>query len=459
MSIAKLILLIVILGALVVFALQNWLPTVPLVILGSSTVALPLAVWILGAIAAGALTTLVVTLLLRLGGGGNLPSRRRRPVQPASDRTEPMASGRADRFQWASQPFAAFNRKPAAAKAAARGAAADAPRAASTRPGRPADSWESFTRPRTEWEDWQRYEEPASAAGDRPTAPRVTAVPEPEFEPEVPPDTRTRIQDREDQSWSDWEDYGDYFESRGEDVRPMGDRAAEHYRETAPEQDAVDREEFDNRRRDRQYGHGWQAPERDRPPAQDWQNQSYEPSGGRIDDDYQAVYTNGPVSEPPLEPELVEEETDDQDYQDYIVDYGDEDEIDRYDRELEDRATYGGGNIADDFEDFDNFESTRGEPEAREAGDRPPAEAEPPRRPIQEIQREPKAVSQSGSLYSYSYRRQEPLADAADAPADAAEPEEYRVLTPPYRPDTDSQPNTNSPDSPATDTPSDSPPP
>ncbi|MEB3358884.1 MAG: hypothetical protein VKK04_19315 [Synechococcales bacterium] len=434
MSIAKLILLLLVLGALVVFALENWLPAVPLVILGSSTVALPLAVWILGAIAAGALTTLVVTLLLRLGGGGNVPSRRRSPVQPNRDRTESVASGRADRPQWSSPPFAGFSRQPTAEKAAA---ASDRPRSGAASPRRPADSWESFSRPRTDWEDWQRYEEPIPTGGDRPPTTRVSPPSQSKFEPEFEPelevefepepvrDTGTRIRDREDRVWSDWDGYDDYLDSRGEDVRPMGDRAADYYREVDRERGAnreeVDREEFYDRQRDRQYGHGWEAARPGRAPA----------------------------PEPPLEPELVEEEAD---YQDYIVDYGDEDEIDRYDRELGDRATYGSRDISDDFEDFE-FTPAEADQE-RTGGDRPTQDSET-RRPIQEIQREPKVVSQSGSLYSYSYRRPEQSAASTEPAADAAEPD-YRILTPPYRPSADPPPATDAP--PPNAPPSNSPP-
>ncbi|MEX0270051.1 hypothetical protein AB3R30_12975 [Leptolyngbyaceae cyanobacterium UHCC 1019] len=62
----RLILLLVIAGVMTLFTLQNLTPVLPLVFLGSPTLALPLSWWILGAIAAGALTTLAITFLVGL---------------------------------------------------------------------------------------------------------------------------------------------------------------------------------------------------------------------------------------------------------------------------------------------------------------------------------------------------------------------------------------------------------
>ncbi len=72
----RLALLILTLAALVIFALQNVAPVLPLVVLGMQTQALPLAVWVVVAIAAGAVTTILLALLLRLAGSRN---RSRRP--------------------------------------------------------------------------------------------------------------------------------------------------------------------------------------------------------------------------------------------------------------------------------------------------------------------------------------------------------------------------------------------
>ncbi|MBL1175924.1 hypothetical protein [Pantanalinema sp. GBBB05] len=60
---ARLFLLLVIAGGLVGFAIQNWSPTIALTFLGIKTMALPLALWVLWAIAIGIVTTLVINAL------------------------------------------------------------------------------------------------------------------------------------------------------------------------------------------------------------------------------------------------------------------------------------------------------------------------------------------------------------------------------------------------------------
>ena len=66
MAIIRIALLLVVLGGLSLLVAQNWLPVLPLVFLGISTQALPLAVWILMSIAAGAFTSLFITGLFKL---------------------------------------------------------------------------------------------------------------------------------------------------------------------------------------------------------------------------------------------------------------------------------------------------------------------------------------------------------------------------------------------------------
>ncbi len=61
-----LLLLLVILASLLLFAVQNLSPSLSLVFLGIQTQALPLAVWMLAAVALGVATTLVIAALLRL---------------------------------------------------------------------------------------------------------------------------------------------------------------------------------------------------------------------------------------------------------------------------------------------------------------------------------------------------------------------------------------------------------
>lgn len=62
----RLLLVLAIIGGLVVFTLQNTTPAIALIFLGIQFPALPLSWWVLGAIAAGATTTLVIQLLFGL---------------------------------------------------------------------------------------------------------------------------------------------------------------------------------------------------------------------------------------------------------------------------------------------------------------------------------------------------------------------------------------------------------
>jgi len=62
----RLIFLLAIAGVLTVFTVQNLTPLMPLVFLSMQFPALPLSWWVLGAIAAGALTTLAIRLLFEL---------------------------------------------------------------------------------------------------------------------------------------------------------------------------------------------------------------------------------------------------------------------------------------------------------------------------------------------------------------------------------------------------------
>ncbi|MDX2097815.1 MAG: hypothetical protein SFW36_08560 [Leptolyngbyaceae cyanobacterium bins.59] len=62
----RLLIVLLVLSGLVAFALQNMIPTLPIVFLGLQTPPLPLALWILIALTAGALTTIAISSLLGL---------------------------------------------------------------------------------------------------------------------------------------------------------------------------------------------------------------------------------------------------------------------------------------------------------------------------------------------------------------------------------------------------------
>lgn len=66
MPMIRIVLLLVVLGGLTLLLTQNWFPVLPLVFLGIKTQALPLALWILLSVSAGAFTSLFITGLFKL---------------------------------------------------------------------------------------------------------------------------------------------------------------------------------------------------------------------------------------------------------------------------------------------------------------------------------------------------------------------------------------------------------
>lgn len=79
----QIILLLAILGGLALLLVQNWSPVLPLVFLGLTTPALPLAVWIVVSIAAGGGTSLAIASLFKIANYFAQPKpSRKRQVQP-----------------------------------------------------------------------------------------------------------------------------------------------------------------------------------------------------------------------------------------------------------------------------------------------------------------------------------------------------------------------------------------
>jgi hypothetical protein len=80
----QIILLLAILGGLALLLVQNWSPVLPLVFLGLTTPALPLAVWILISLVAGAGTSLAIASLFNLANyfAQPKPSKKRQVKQP-----------------------------------------------------------------------------------------------------------------------------------------------------------------------------------------------------------------------------------------------------------------------------------------------------------------------------------------------------------------------------------------
>ncbi|MCT7986490.1 LapA family protein [Laspinema sp. A4] len=96
------VLLLVILGGLTIFALQNTSPSLTLVFLGMRSIALPLSVWILAAIALGVVTAWAIAILFGLyrywDTRNPRPRRAQRPAEPIApppprgNRSEPPLS-------------------------------------------------------------------------------------------------------------------------------------------------------------------------------------------------------------------------------------------------------------------------------------------------------------------------------------------------------------------------------
>lgn len=168
----RLIVLGLVLVALVILALQNLSLSLPLVVLGTPTGSLPLALWLVGAIAVGAICTLLIFWLVNLGQpprSGYRPMGRRVPY-PSDER-----SAATETAGWQSSPEPSDNRysdlssdrpsdqppQPPAAPASDRVAATEPVRPAPQ--NRDAADWESF-RPPERWDSW---EQPASAEPPR----------------------------------------------------------------------------------------------------------------------------------------------------------------------------------------------------------------------------------------------------------------------------------------------------
>jgi hypothetical protein len=87
----QIILLLAILGGLALLLVQNWSPVLPLIFLGLTTPALPLAVWILIGLVAGASTSIAIANLFNLATyfAQPQPKRKRQFTPPPSPQPTP----------------------------------------------------------------------------------------------------------------------------------------------------------------------------------------------------------------------------------------------------------------------------------------------------------------------------------------------------------------------------------
>jgi hypothetical protein len=207
----RLALLLAILGGLTLFALQNSSPAVPLVILGVQTQAFPLAVWMVGAIAAGAFTTLVIAALFGLS---NIASTRTR--RPAAQREASRYTASTDASWgkgWTEPQDSSYGSTATASATSSTTSAANTTasytQSASSKPKSSFDfrnDWENVGAPVEEWEDWQDYEEPVDT-------PRAQANPQASSSYSSSSssssyNSQTRIQEPEEEreEWEDWEE-------------------------------------------------------------------------------------------------------------------------------------------------------------------------------------------------------------------------------------------------------------
>ncbi len=186
MTVQRLVFLLILGSGLTAIALANWAPVVALVILGGQTQALPLGLWLVGAIAIGAFTTLILTGLAQLlSGGGTDRPRRSSPRQPSSayqsaysppppprDRT-PASDWRRD------QPQGGDSSPPSSASTSSKWRSES-------------DDWSTRGRSPQDWSDWSN----GAARPDVDTRSNYQ-----------PSDRQTVIQDAEDLPWANWQSY------------------------------------------------------------------------------------------------------------------------------------------------------------------------------------------------------------------------------------------------------------
>jgi hypothetical protein len=87
----RLVLLLLMIGALTIFVVQNAVPAMPLTFLGMKTVGIPLGIWVVGAIAAGALTTFLFSILFNLSG--SVAASRARRTAAKGNATQARTGG------------------------------------------------------------------------------------------------------------------------------------------------------------------------------------------------------------------------------------------------------------------------------------------------------------------------------------------------------------------------------
>ncbi|MGF1513339.1 MAG: hypothetical protein ACFB5Z_06545 [Elainellaceae cyanobacterium] len=500
---------VLILIALAIFAVENWSPAVPLVILGAQTVALPIALWVIGAILAGALTMLAIAVLLQLAGGassgprrprgdryGDDDDRRRRYVvdEPPDDGgpRRARANPYVDEVSEVDADYGALDEDDGyAGRDRSDREPRYRPAASSAASPQHSDDWDSFSQPRQAWEDWERSPRQGQGQGYRNVrqATNVRRVTVDQVLDVSPIDaTRARREDSDRRYAEDEGEEEDWSRWSSDEAPPPGSRPSSR---SGPELDPeLDPDYIDINPDYRAY--------RPTVPSEDYRTAPEPDVRADFHSDYGPEPAYEPVYEPPYEPAYDQYEPpyeappepnrpryadgadganaaaypDGDD--DYIVDYGDEEEIDRFElrprrrREASSASAQADGDRPgesaddggdDDWPDWEDEEDASAKAKAvmeESAEDRTP-------RDIYEVPGKPRAVSRSGSIYAYRYRpddaeadapkddgleddtaggdlasEEPPTAELGNIPDDdsASDSESTgRILTPPYRPD------------------------
>ncbi|TVQ18826.1 MAG: hypothetical protein EA367_13480 [Leptolyngbya sp. DLM2.Bin15] len=395
------------LGAgLILFAVQNWDYAVPLMVLGRISPALPLSIWVLGAVGCGVATALILMRLFQ-SDAQRSTNRWTAPNEPAPRRSPPFS-------RWSREPRDRAGSPPAEPGTTKR----DRPSRAAQRVSQAAwgETWDTpWHRSKEDWESWESWQgsvpkgdrrEPLVTDAEvlRSTAEPSVSSRQPSYgePPEgrnygqptytyVNPDPELDQEVKESAVWDDWQTEDDEepravypepgYDDLDDDILDLDDDAAYYDREAdslydEPSQDGspnvsvYDDPRFDDYDRDRAAA--WQA----------WRDRHADDPD--VDD-----------------PDLADSDA--------------EDDLDNL----------------DDWDDWDD--------DADQESDRP-EEVTPS---IYEVQRDPVRRQQSGTLYSYSYRNEEEV--APESPADQAsessdtvlqpdvtDPDAPRVLIPPY---------------------------
>lgn len=162
MNTPRLVVIILIVCGLLVLTLQNLSLSLSITFLGLQTLALPLGVWLSGAIALGVLTALLFpgNRMLPGGSGANRRRRRRWQVQSPADpqAAQTPKSGRSSSQGPPPADFSSGSGHPPATSASQQ---PDAPNRGRSRPT-DAEDWQAWGErtPASQWEDWTQASRP-----------------------------------------------------------------------------------------------------------------------------------------------------------------------------------------------------------------------------------------------------------------------------------------------------------